>query len=248
MKIKLAMTALLLTTATTAFAADAVIYSDAVPVATAQVPASFNWTGAYAGISAGYAWGDASVTNSARGVNPGPFDYDFDGGIGGAQIGYNWQMDSNVVLGVEADLGYMGSNGLGIIGSTGAGHHQRLTLDGGLYGDITGRVGYAFDRAMIYGKGGFAFFNGEAKQQTTKPDYAATGTGTFTGWTLGGGIAYKLAQNVSLDLGYQYFDFGSADGFQTSLVADGVTPAGEKFMNNTSLTANVVKIGINYHF
>jgi outer membrane immunogenic protein len=208
---------------------------------------TYNWSGFYAGVSAGYVHGNAEVRDFAAGVAPGPFSYDFDGGIGSGQIGYNYQID-NLVLGLEGDLGYMGSNGHGIIGSANAGSHQDLTLDGGLFGDLTGRLGYAFGPAMVYAKGGFAFFNGEAKQQTTNPGYSSTGTDIFTGWTLGGGLAYRLSRHVSMDLGYQHFDFGHANGHQTALVADPPTPAGQKFPNRTSLTADMVKIGLSYHF
>jgi outer membrane immunogenic protein len=235
--------ATILATSTSAFAADLTpqIAEPIAPVVT------YDWTGFYAGLSAGYAHANAKVTDISPGVARGPFSYSSDGGIGSGQVGYNWQINS-FVLGAEADIGYMGSDGKGIIGSTNAGSHQDLTLDGGLYGDVTARVGYAFGPALIYAKGGFAFFNGEARQTTTNPGYATTGTDTFTGWTIGGGVEYMIMQNLSVKVEYQHFDFGTQSGFQTALVADPPTPAGFRFRNETDLTADAVKIGMNYRF
>ncbi len=208
---------------------------------------TYNWTGFYAGVSAGYAHAKAKVTDISPGVARGPFSYGSDGGIGSGQVGYNYQINS-FVLGVEGDIGYMGSDGSGIIGSSNAGSHQDLTLDGGLYGDATARLGYAFGPALFYAKGGFAFFNGEAKQTTTNPGYRTTGTDTFTGWTIGGGVEYMLLQNLSVKVEYQHFDFGNQSGYQTALVEDPPTPAGFRFRNETDLTADTVKIGLNYRF
>ncbi|MBY0561432.1 outer membrane beta-barrel protein [Hyphomicrobium sp.] len=208
----------------------------------------YHWTGLYGGASVGYGWGDATVTDNAKdGVNPGPFGYSPDGVLAGGTLGYNLQLD-RVVLGIEGDIGYMDVAGSGIIGSTHADHHQDLTLDGGAYGDITGRAGIALGRALVYGKGGLAFYSGEASQATTNPGYAPTGTDTFTGWVAGGGIEYALTESLSIKAEYLHFDFGDQDAYQTSLVADDPTPAGYKFHNTTDLNVDTVKFGINYHF
>ena len=241
MRLKIIAAALL--TSTSAVAAD---LSPQVAEPVAPVVA-YNWTGFYAGLSAGYVHSHAKVTDVSRGVAPGPFSYSSDGGIGNGQLGYNYQINS-VVLGVEVDIGYLGSDGKGRINSASATSHQDLTLDGGLYGDATVRLGYAFGPALLYAKGGFAFFNGEAKQTTTSPGYATTGTDTFTGWTLGAGVEYMLTQNLSVKLEYQHLGFGTQSGFQTALVADPPTPAGFIFRNETDLHADTVKIGMNYRF
>ena len=242
MRLKFCIAAALLTS-TSAIAAD-LSPQVAEPVAPVAV---YDWTGFYAGVSAGYVHHSAEVRDISPGVAPGPFSYSADTGLGSGQIGYNYQIN-NFVLGAEGDIGYMGGDGKGIIGSTNAGSHQDLTLDGGVYGDATARLGYAFGPVLLYAKGGFAFFNGEAKQATTNPGYAPTGTDTFTGWTIGGGLEYLLTQNVSVKVEYQHFDFGEQDGYQTAVVADPPTPAGFRFLNKTELTAETVKVGLNYRF
>ena len=76
-----------------------------------------DFNGAYLGAHAGGAWGDVEVRDTTGGVTPGPFSYDVDGAFGGGTIGYNFQF-SNVVLGVEGDLGYMDASGGGVIPSS----------------------------------------------------------------------------------------------------------------------------------
>ncbi|QAY94965.1 porin family protein [Methylovirgula ligni] len=205
-----------------------------------------SWTGFYAGLNAGYVAADVDVRDVNGGVTPGPFSYHPDGGFGGGQLGYNYQFNQFVV-GIEGDVGYIGLQGKGIIGSAAADHHQDLTLDSGVYGDITGRVGYAFGPALIYAKGGYAWFGGSAEQTTTNPGYVTTGTSTFSGWTAGGGVEYLITQNISVKAEYLHFDFGSKGGYQTN-VGDDSSPIGYEFWNETSLRFDTVKVGLNYRF
>src|ERR1700688_4673489 len=87
---------------TGAFAADLAPrpYTKAPPIA----DPGYNWTGFYVGINGGYSWGKASETaligapfpaNAAATVKQ-----NVDGGLFGGQIGYNWQVDRNWVLGL----------------------------------------------------------------------------------------------------------------------------------------------------
>jgi outer membrane immunogenic protein len=205
------------------------------------------WTGFYLGAHAGYVWGNESIKdNAADGVPPGPFPYDASGVFGGGTAGYNLQT-GQFVFGAEADIGYMGLSGSRTIASSNPIFHQNVTLDGGAYGDITGRLGYAFVRTLIYAKGGFAFYDGQAKQATTKPGYVPTGTDTFTGWTAGGGLEHFISPAWSVKVEYLHFDFGTQAGYQLN-VGDPGSPIGYKFRNWTTVTADSVKAGINYHF
>jgi len=222
--------------------------------ASAHAGEGYNWTGLYVGAHAGYAWGDVSVRDIDGGVDPGPFDYSPDGVFGGGTVGANWQLGA-VLVGVEGDLGYLDLSGDKIIGSsTGSPHHQDLTLDGGFYALGAGRLGITFGRTLVYGKGGYAYFDGEAKQATTKDYYSKEGTGSFAGWAYGGGIEQALGGGWSIKAEYLHFDFGSEGGVQekTSLATGGEpdddTPVGSKFHNEHDLDVDTVKIGINYKF
>jgi opacity protein-like surface antigen len=55
----------------------------------------------------------------------------------------------------------------------------------GWYGDITGRVGVAFDRALIYAKGGWAVYNGKESFSTLAAFTVGNSVGTFLGVDVG---------------------------------------------------------------
>jgi outer membrane immunogenic protein len=94
-------------TATSAFAAD--LPAGTYTKAPIMVDPGYNWTGFYAGLNGGYSWGRANTT-----IAPfvmifpttafAPTRQDVNGGLGGGQIGYNWQWDRKWVLGLEADI------------------------------------------------------------------------------------------------------------------------------------------------
>ncbi|MDE2105103.1 MAG: porin family protein [Patescibacteria group bacterium] len=221
----------------------------AAAIVLAVSPALAGWNGLYIGGNVGGGRGHVSVTDTDGGVAPGPFDYGVTNAMVGVDAGYNWQ-NGNLVYGVEGDLGYMGSWGAGTIGSSHAGHVQNLTLDSGAYGDITGRVGWGDDSTLFYLKGGLAFFSGSARQTTTAPGYATTGTGTFTGWTAGVGIEHYISPNLSVKAEYQHYGFGGQGGNQTATAYDpkDMTPNGYVFNNSTTASFDVIKVGLNYHF
>ena len=213
----------------------------------------YNWSGFYAGAHVGGVWGDASVVDTDGGVPYGAFAYSPSGAFGGGTAGFNLTFD-RFLVGVEGDLGYMNLTGDRRIASSDPRYHQDLTLDGGLYGDITGRLGVLVTPAtLLYAKGGFAFYDGQAEQATTKPWYKASGTDTFTGYTIGGGIEHFICDRVSIKVEYLHFGFGDEDGSQQKVesslpAADDGTPVGYKFHNTHSLSADSIKVGLNYHF
>jgi len=203
------------------------------------------WNAFYAGAHAGYAWGGVDVTDTTGGVAPGPFSYSPKGAFAGGTAGLNWRLQG-ILLGVEGDLGYMDLSGSGTAPSSTPPNHQDLTLNGGLYAVGAGRLGYAFGQTLIYGKGGFAYFDGTAAQTTTKPGYLTSPTSSaFTGWAYGGGVEHFVSRNLSVKVEYLHFDFGSRVGSQISITDP---PIGYKYDNKTDVTADSVKLGFAYHY
>ena len=209
---------LLLASAATALLTGAASAADlprraAPPPVFTPVPV-FTWTGAYFGINAGYAFDASSRTNNTFAV---PFPYaapgtvasfrnrSQDGFSGGGQIGYNWQLTpgSGVVIGVEADAQYLdfgrNRNNAFVSGAVAPGYY--LTDPRGLssldfFGTVRGRLGYAFDRTLVYGTGGFAYGSGSADRSFG--GYA--GNDSFrTGYAVGGGIEYALPTDSFLN-------------------------------------------------
>jgi outer membrane immunogenic protein len=71
-----------------------------LPPPPAPTPQYYNWTGLYIGVNAGYA--SAKVTETPS-DGSGPGSATIPGALGGAQMGYNYQI-GGVVVGFEADF------------------------------------------------------------------------------------------------------------------------------------------------
>ena len=181
-----------------------------------MAPPVFNWSGFYIGANAGYGWADSSFG-------------DANGFIGGGQIGYNWQgLGSPLVLGLEADLQFSDMSTSATVGGVTA------DADINAFGTVRGRIGYAFDRFMIYGTGGLAFTNTELS--LSAGGASVSDDDWSTGWTLGGGVEWALMPNWSAKLEYLYVDSGD-----TTLALAGTTVTGD-------YDFSVVRAGLNYRF
>jgi outer membrane immunogenic protein len=213
-----------------AFAADLPSRSLA-PAFTAPVPIAFSWTGFYAGLDAGYGWNDSRWQNTGAPVFAN-FNTDGNGFVGGAHVGFNWQMNQFVV-GVEGMLNYSDVRGNNLCSGL-AGTNCRTTQD--WIGDINLRAGFAIDRALIYATGGIAFTDYNFNQ-TIAPT-VSWGAGSRTGWTIGVGLDYAITNNWIAGLQYKYYDFGSS--------TSGSSPAGTTVRFRE--TESVVLARISYKF
>ena len=193
------------------------------------VPA-FSWTGIYIGGNVGYGWGRTRGTaaTSAAGGQPGQFD--LDGIVGGGQIGANYQI-ANWVLGVEVD--YQGAS---IDGSgTGGAFTDSAKIE--RFGTARGRIGYAWDRWMVYGTGGYAF--GARTNYTFVTPALGSGSRDLDGWVAGGGIEYAFAPNWSAKVEYLHLDLD-----RKSFGSLGCAPAA----CTVGAELDTVRFGINYRF
>jgi outer membrane immunogenic protein len=152
----------------------------------------FNWTGFYAGVHGGLGWGDSTFGSTS-------------GYAVGAQVGYNYQMVSGMVFGAETDISLTGVD--------------NAAFNNDYIGTVRGRIGYAFDRILLYATAGFAYAGGEV----------GTVDRTHYGYALGLGMEGMVTPNVSVRLEYLYTDFSSRSyaplgsvGFDTSVLRAGV--------------------------
>ena len=152
----------------------------------------FNWTGFYAGVHGGYAWG------SGAGLNP-------DGFVGGLQAGYNYQFSPSGVLGFETDISATSINDN--VGGV------KFGLD--YLGTIRARAGYTMDRVMFYATGGAAYGRGALEIAGLSNDQF------HWGWTLGGGVEAMVTPNVSARLEYLYVDLAK-ETYQSVLGPTGI--------------------------
>jgi outer membrane immunogenic protein len=212
-------------------ASSAAALADGMSSRSAPCCAAYNWSGFYLGANVGAAWGDLTVKDLDE--VPGTLKNRPTDVFGGGQFGWNFQSGS-LVFGPEVDLGWMGLSHTA--SQPGTGNIIRSGIESGFYGDVTGRLGYAFGPALLYGKGGFAFTEGPISN-TDVGEFTAKVTG-LTGWTAGGGIEYKLNRAWSLKAEYLHFDFGSE-----RIVAP---TDGDRYDNK--LTIDTVKVGVNFRF
>lgn len=181
--------ALALLVSGTVQAADAVLVSPASPPEAIEV-SSFSWAGGYVGLQGGYGWGEGDA--AAGGVTG---TIDFDGGRFGGFAGYNVDLGSSMIVGVEADLGYDWNER----------EDGTETFGTNIQGAVRGRIGYAAERALVYAAGGWA---------ATQFSYDDTGVSideTMNGWTVGAGVDYAINDRLFARAEYRYSDYGSVD-------------------------------------
>jgi outer membrane immunogenic protein len=230
------------------------------------------WTGFYIGVNGGYGWSanDRTLTTSTDfvyadggGTLLGNYPTSLsklspEGAFGGGQIGYNTQR-GNLVFGVEidaqgADISDRFSKSIDASDLT-----QGLTLNTTAkssldwFATLRGRLGYSFDRLLVYATGGFAVGGvNDTLTITSTPDY---GSATFknsearVGYVVGGGLEYLLTPAWSLKAEYQHIDLGDSSIKGTILVySDAFVAGGALTTNKIDHTYDTVRVGLNYHF
>jgi outer membrane immunogenic protein len=240
----------------------------------APVAMPYTWAGFYGGGNAGWV-GSAENTITltgtdtgsaglgsmlANGVIPNSIDLGYDGFLGGAQLGYNWQ-SGNWVFGLEGDLDWVSAKSSGIFPDAvqpvpKVGLAPPLTLNAtrelDWLGTVRGRIGYTpVTPFLVYATGGLAV--GEHKLGIGLSDPTANpvanlfneASSTSAGWTVGAGAEWMFSRQWSVKAEYLYVDLGNI----SSTINYAYPPA-----NNSSLTAtahdrdNILRGGINYHF
>jgi opacity protein-like surface antigen len=175
------------------------------------------------------------------------------GFIAGGQIGYNYQ-SGPVVFGIEADMSWDGSDGTNTCFAVSGGtvsSNCRVRPD--LYATLTGRLGYAAGRALLYAKGGAAWTHGTVdmffNQNNFGPGFTtavfnSSSSVDATGWTVGGGIEYALTPAWSAKLEYDYLDFGGRNVATPYAVGNpsGLTAP----VTSVAQQVHQVKFGVNY--
>ena len=196
-------------------------------------PLISTWEGFYFGGHVGY--GEAEVktrTDVDIFLDGGALD-DFgifsgtlkpDGLVGGAQFGYNWQADS-LVFGIEGDISFTDWGQRATVFDTDAGDLGGPDVDNFAFGTVSadvdflasvrGRLGFAFDSLLIYGTGGVAWADAQARARVVAFDDGIPLQGTLTGKrslndfgiVAGGGAAWMvIPQTFSLGVeGLFYF-------------------------------------------
>jgi outer membrane immunogenic protein len=245
----LATTALAVLTGSTALAADM------TPIYKApHVTSVHDWTGFYIGGDLGGMWARKCWrflgTDPDHGAIPNRDEgcHDGNGFVAGGQVGYNWQMNA-WVFGVEAkwDWARVSAQNVDLLDPDTI---NRTTVNS--VGLATARIGYAWDTAMIYVKGGAAWTRDTYDKLFIPgggPFGAAFPPGgvyaTTSSWRLGGafgvGLEYALTRNWSVAFEYDYLWLGS----RTERLQDVRAFA---FLIGIDEKVQLATVRVNYHF
>jgi outer membrane immunogenic protein len=198
-------------------------YTKAPPLA---APA-YDWSGFYLGVNLGGSASGGSITTDpssnigtgAAGVNS--VDQFKAGVTGGVQGGYNWQIAPNWVLGVEGDFnGLSSKRSFCDINDCSNNQPLIITTRTNWLSTVRGRVGYAWDRSMLYVTGGVAFADVRDSFNFFSLTDISTNRQTRSGYAVGGGLETALMPNLTLKAEYLFADVGTdrvflnpADGF-----------------------------------
>jgi outer membrane immunogenic protein len=156
---------------------------------------------------------------------------------GGGQVGCNWRAWSSFVWGGEADLQYTGLNGSRDEYAPDASVHQDFRSR--WLATFRGRAGWlAAPNVYLYATGGLALVNNTATSSVTFNGTInnLSDSTTHAGWTAGAGLEWMFTPRWSAKVEYLYVDIGHA------------TNPLPIFNKEISLTENIFRVGVNYHF
>jgi outer membrane immunogenic protein len=245
----------------------------------------YAWSGFYIGGNAGYGWkGDPAVSFAPNdtltllstcflGACPPAALFGAGGALGGAQAGYNLQVNPNWLVGFETDFDWSHVDGTGASDMTFSGVPGNFQASENIkwFGTVRARAGYLVtNKLLVYGTGGFAYGRVEENGALNFPEtgVAAIGHGfgfncgagignncfvgnsarTATGYVYGAGAEYTLWNNLSVKAEYLYVNLGRGNAF--NIVAqngNGAIPA--SFTATYSGVAfQLVRGGLNWKF
>ncbi len=261
--------------ATTAVLCAGPVYAADMPMkAPPRAPAAaLSWTSCYLGGHVGLGWGHTTLVDpnttfgglfapagSPVGVDQGP------GALGGGQIGCDYQFANNWVIGAAGDFSFADIDGSSQDPFFAGKNNNPVTRQDRTewLATATGRLGYAFDHWLVYGKGGAAWTR-NAYTLSNLADWGTptspcstgalfiacnpTGKNTQAGWTAGLGVAYAISSAWSAGIEFDYYDFGK----RTTLLADPnvvglVVPANPAAPITASHQVEAIKFTLDYHF
>jgi outer membrane immunogenic protein len=233
-------------------------------VAPVIVAPAFTWTGFYIGGHVGGILGsNANFTRAYAGANaaavqgpgfnaPTLTKYNGDNGtLFGGQVGYNYQLSSALVVGVEVDYSitdYKQSNYKNGSGASFFNNFTDRSMD--WFGTARARIGYLVAPSfMVYATGGVAMGKTMFRDIVGYPVGGVTLTGAEssknkTGYTFGAGVEYAITNNWTVKGEYLYYDLGT-----TTLFNPGFGPGFPvSYTTRTTHVGNIGKIGVNYKF
>lgn len=195
---KLVLTTAIVSLGLTSLASAADMPARAYKAPPPMIQAAYDWSGFYIGINGGGGFSHNCwdlFDGGLEGCN------DASGGTLGGQVGYRWQM-TNWVFGLEAQGNWADFRGTNTSLATGFLNQTKVDA----FGLFTGQIGYAWNNALFYVKGGAAVTD----NQFNVFDVGLIDSASETRWgaVLGVGFEYAFAGNWSFGLEYDHMFMG----------------------------------------
>jgi outer membrane immunogenic protein len=244
---------------------------------TAPVTTAFNWTGFYAGVDGGAVFDSSPATVIAAGEGlqqtgvhswaaypyylPGTAVMNASGFAGGGHVGWNYQFSnfSRIVAGIETDALVFAGNGGHTSTFVTPGLNPSVAQIGRAMpwaGSARARIGFLITPTLlVYGTGGAAFGAANVNEYAYGSALAATQVPgaagrIYGGWAWGGGVEWAFANNWTVRAEYLNANLGthtaSFPGFAYGTVPQ--FPVPQQFLAEVPMRANVVKLGVSFHF
>ena len=180
---------------------------------------------------------------SQNGMNPQNYSFgDTSGYAAGFQMGYDYQLANNVVLGVGGEFSWSNTHKDMVI--TGI---QGGEVDANWFAGVHGRIGYAIGDILIFGKAGYAVADMDGKYKRARRIAGelvwseASDSSRFSGWTAGGGIEYALSDKVTVTGEYSFANL-THGSFETPELN------GVAYRWKGKPRIDQIKLGVNYRF
>jgi outer membrane immunogenic protein len=227
------------------------LFGMAAPASAADMPVKapppppvpiFSWTGFYIGGNGG--WGQSHSCLDFVDV-AGLFISDGcrsrSGGLAGGQIGYRWQTNQFVVgLEAQGDWADLSNQRVSLLDPN---FSTRTKTDA--IGLFTGQIGWAWNQALFYVKGGGAVTRNRLSILDTLTGFEfASASNTRWGGTVGAGFEYGFSPGWSVGVEYDHLFMGNANNSFSV-----VNPINAAFLNNRiSQDVDMVTVRVNYRF
>jgi outer membrane immunogenic protein len=163
------------------------------PATYIPVAPPYNWTGFYIGGNLGVGWNSSTSLSDTFGTtfttnNNAQF-------LGGGQVGVNYEFWGGVVVGAEAMFDWLPNNSNTITGTNPCCGTASATLNNRWLTTATGKLGYAWDRVLFYGKAGGAWVgqsNSSLSINGVPASFTNSSSSNNLGWTAGLGVEWAF--------------------------------------------------------
>lgn len=209
----------------------------------------YNWTGFYIGGNLGVPWsgrsGTTNFSDTLGSTFTAPTNIQL---MGGGQAGVDYQFWGGTVIGAEVMFDGLASTQTSPLTATAPNSTAASigTIDYRWLTTATGRLGYAWDRVLFYGKGGGAWVATGSPGITVGGASASltSGNASSFGWTAGFGVEWAFFDNWSLRAEYDYIGLSN----QTLTVPAGLPTFGGDVITYSDRNISMMTVAVNYKF